>query len=111
MKSTHCRTLRNSLKASNSSVWFVCALQDGLYTVHGAVDTEASLEDVWSVLVDYPGLASVFSNIKNSEVISRHPDIVLHQVYTQDVEVKFAYRTSKNVDLGLQRQTIQENVL
>ena len=55
-------------------------LQDGHYTVKGSIKTKACVEDVWSVLVDYPGLADVFSNIKKSKIASSKPDIVLHQV-------------------------------
>ena len=32
------------------------------------------------MLTDYEGLAEVFSNIKRSTVLSREPEIVLHQV-------------------------------
>lgn len=51
-----------------------------MYTVEGAIQTPASLEEVWSVLTDYEGLSAVFSNIKSSAVASRHPEIVLRQV-------------------------------
>ena len=53
--------------------------QDGIYTVEGAIQTPASIEEVWGVLTDYEGLSDVFSNIKKSSVASRHPEIVLHQ--------------------------------
>ena len=54
--------------------------QNGTYTVEGAVRTVASPDEVWAVLTDYEGLAEVFSNIKRSTVLSREPEIVLHQV-------------------------------
>lgn len=59
---------------------YLNGMQDGAYTVKGSISTSASLNNVWTVLTDYPRLADVFSNILSSGVASSNDDTILHQV-------------------------------
>jgi len=68
-----------SESGSSTSEARLVNFENGVYTVEGAIQTPASLEEVLSVLTDYEGLSAVFSNIKSSAVASRHPEIVLRQ--------------------------------
>lgn len=58
-------------------------LQDGAYTVEGAINTSASIGEVWEVLTAFDSLQNVFSNIRESSICSSSPETVLLQVFTE----------------------------
>lgn len=75
--------------------------------MEGAIHTPASFEEVWSVLTHYDGLSDVFSNIKSSEMISGHPEIIL----LQDCKWEFLvfsgnFRAKLGVKEDLQRRCV-----
>ena len=79
------------LLTSHSLVWFKSlthgallqaqyALQNGVYTVGGSLETPVKTSEVYKMLVDYPNLNKVFSSIDECHTLTEKQALQLLQV-------------------------------
>ena len=54
--------------------------QAGLYTIYGSLDTDLSMSAVLDVLTDYGGLARIYNNIEESQLVFQGAQKQVHQV-------------------------------
>lgn len=57
-----------------------CALQNGVYTVGGSIETPITTSKVYDMLIDYPNLNKVFSSIDECHTLTEKQALQLLQV-------------------------------
>lgn len=57
-----------------------CALQNGVYTVGGSIETPVTRSKVYDMLIDYPNLNKIFSSIDECHTLTEKQALQLLQV-------------------------------